>query len=62
VLTGYAPRPALPPRTERPRNLHSPNDQPHSIWGWFRTLHETTGINLTTCYDPFDGARFFPIF
>ncbi|MGH9806798.1 MAG: amino acid ABC transporter permease, partial [Terriglobia bacterium] len=29
------------------------------IWDWFRTLHETTGINLTIFYDPFDRARFF---
>ncbi|MGI0133597.1 MAG: amino acid ABC transporter permease, partial [Candidatus Micrarchaeaceae archaeon] len=30
----------------------------NSIWGWFRTLHETTGINLTILYDPFDRQRF----
>jgi polar amino acid transport system permease protein len=29
------------------------------IWDWFRTLHETTGINLTIFYDSFDRARFF---
>jgi polar amino acid transport system permease protein len=29
------------------------------IWDWFRTLHDTTGINLTIFYDPFDRARFF---
>lgn len=29
------------------------------IWSWFRTLYETTGINLTIFYDPFDRARFF---
>lgn len=29
------------------------------IWDWFRALHETTGINLTIFYDPFDRARFF---
>src|SRR5580692_2871904 len=29
------------------------------IWDWFRTLYETTGINLTIFYDPFDRARFF---
>src|SRR6185312_7738937 len=29
------------------------------IWDWFRTLHETTGINLTIFYDAFDRARFF---
>src|SRR6202040_248022 len=28
------------------------------LWDWFRTLHETTGINLTIFYDPFDRARF----
>src|SRR6202045_4305910 len=32
------------------------------IWGWFRTLHETTGINLTIFYDAFDRARFFNSF
>jgi polar amino acid transport system permease protein len=29
------------------------------IWDWFRTLHDTTGINLTIFYDSFDRARFF---
>jgi polar amino acid transport system permease protein len=29
------------------------------IWNWFRTLHDTTGINLTIFYDSFDRARFF---
>jgi polar amino acid transport system permease protein len=29
------------------------------VWDWFRTLHETTGINLTIFYDAFDRARFF---
>ncbi|HXW24185.1 MAG TPA: amino acid ABC transporter permease, partial [Xanthobacteraceae bacterium] len=29
------------------------------IWDWFRALHDTTGINLTIFYDPFDRARFF---
>ncbi|HEX3710871.1 MAG TPA: amino acid ABC transporter permease [Pseudolabrys sp.] len=29
------------------------------IWHWFRELHESTGINLTIFYDPFDRARFF---
>jgi polar amino acid transport system permease protein len=28
------------------------------IWDWFRTLHETPGINLTIFYDAFDRARF----
>src|SRR5215831_8399100 len=28
------------------------------LWDWFRTLHETTGINLTIFYDSFDRARF----
>jgi polar amino acid transport system permease protein len=32
------------------------------IWDWFRTLHETTGINLTIFYDAFDRARFFNSF
>ena len=32
------------------------------IWDWFRTLHETTGINLTIFYDAFDRARFFDSF
>lgn len=30
----------------------------HAIATWFRHLHETTGINLTIAYDPFDRARF----
>lgn len=30
----------------------------HAIALWFRHLHETTGINLTIAYDPFDRARF----
>ncbi|HUC17816.1 MAG TPA: amino acid ABC transporter permease [Acetobacteraceae bacterium] len=30
----------------------------HGIAAWFRHLHETTGINLTIAYDPFDRARF----
>src|ERR1041384_1016155 len=29
------------------------------IWEWFRTLHATTGLNLTIFYDAFDRARFF---
>ena len=29
------------------------------IWNWFRTLHDTTGINLTIFYDSFDRVRFF---
>ena len=29
------------------------------LWDWFRTLHETTGINLTIFYDLFDRSRFF---
>lgn len=28
------------------------------IAGWFRQLHDTTGINLPIFYDPFDQARF----
>jgi polar amino acid transport system permease protein len=28
------------------------------IWGWFRWLHQATGINLTIFYDAFDRARF----
>jgi polar amino acid transport system permease protein len=28
------------------------------LWEWFRALNETTGINLTIFYDPFDRARF----
>jgi polar amino acid transport system permease protein len=31
----------------------------NGIATWFRHLHETTGINLTIAYDPFDRARFF---
>lgn len=30
----------------------------HAIVTWFRHLDETTGINLTIAYDPFDRARF----
>lgn len=30
----------------------------HGIATWFRHLYETTGINLTIAYDPFDRARF----
>ena len=30
----------------------------NEIATWFRHLHETTGINLTIVYDPFDRARF----
>ncbi|MGH7189132.1 MAG: amino acid ABC transporter permease [Acetobacteraceae bacterium] len=30
----------------------------HGIALWFRHLHETTGINLTIAYDPFDRSRF----
>lgn len=26
---------------------------------WFRNLYETTGLNFTVFYDPFDAARFF---
>ena len=29
-----------------------------SFWDWFRTLHETSGINLTIFYDSFDRHRF----
>jgi len=29
-----------------------------SIAGWFKHLHERTGINLTVFYDAFDAARF----
>ncbi len=29
-----------------------------AIAGWFSHLNETTGINFTVFYDPFDGARF----
>jgi polar amino acid transport system permease protein len=29
-----------------------------SIWDWFRTLHDTSGINLTIFYDAFDRRRF----
>jgi polar amino acid transport system permease protein len=32
---------------------------PTPIWEWFRTLHATTGINLTIFYDAFDRTRFF---
>ena len=28
------------------------------IWDWFRWLNQTTGINLTIFYDPFDRHRF----
>ncbi len=28
------------------------------VAGWFSQLNETTGINFTVFYDPFDGARF----
>src|SRR3954462_823783 len=28
------------------------------VWDWFRWLYETTGINLTIFYDPFDRGRF----
>lgn len=28
------------------------------IAGWFSHLNDTTGINFTVFYDPFDGARF----
>ncbi|MGH6678048.1 MAG: amino acid ABC transporter permease, partial [Bradyrhizobium sp.] len=28
------------------------------IAAWFKQLYETTGINLTIFYDPFDRARF----
>jgi hypothetical protein len=28
------------------------------IWDWFRWLYQTTGINLTIFYDPFDRHRF----
>lgn len=30
----------------------------HGIALWFRHLNETTGINLTIAYDPFDRTRF----
>lgn len=30
-----------------------------SIAAWFSHLNETTGINFTVFYDPFDSARFF---
>ncbi len=30
----------------------------NEIATWFRHLHQTTGINLTIVYDPFDRARF----
>lgn len=29
-----------------------------ALYEWFRALYETTGINLTVVYDPFDRARF----
>ena len=29
-----------------------------SVWDWFRWLYDTTGINLTIFYDPFDRSRF----
>jgi len=29
-----------------------------AFFEWFRTLYETTGINLTVFYDPFDRGRF----
>ena len=29
------------------------------IAAWFSHLNDTTGINFTVFYDPFDGARFF---
>lgn len=29
-----------------------------AFWEWFRWLHQTTGINLTIFYDPFDRGRF----
>jgi polar amino acid transport system permease protein len=29
-----------------------------AVWDWFRWLNETTGINLTIFYDPFDRGRF----
>jgi polar amino acid transport system permease protein len=29
-----------------------------AIAAWFRHLHDTTGINFTIFYDPFDGSRF----
>jgi len=28
------------------------------VWDWFRWLYQTTGINLTIAYDPFDRHRF----
>jgi len=28
------------------------------IAAWFKHLYQTTGINLTIFYDPFDRARF----
>jgi polar amino acid transport system permease protein len=30
----------------------------HLIAAWFSHLNDTTGINFTVFYDPFDGARF----
>jgi len=29
-----------------------------AIAAWFRSLNDTTGINFTIFYDPFDGSRF----
>ncbi len=29
-----------------------------AVWNWFAWLHNTTGINLTIFYDPFDRHRF----
>ncbi|MFI4986132.1 MAG: amino acid ABC transporter permease [Alphaproteobacteria bacterium] len=29
-----------------------------SVWNWFAWLHQSTGINLTIFYDPFDRHRF----
>lgn len=31
----------------------------NAIAAWFKHLYQTTGINLTIAYDPFDRARFF---
>ncbi|HEX7387757.1 MAG TPA: amino acid ABC transporter permease [Castellaniella sp.] len=30
-----------------------------NLWDWFHWLYETTGINLSIFYDPFDRGRFF---
>jgi polar amino acid transport system permease protein len=30
----------------------------HAFWDWFRWLNDTTGVNLTIFYDPFDRGRF----